>query len=273
MSKIRLNEASKPRFAIAGRINHPTARLDLGGHVIVNESSRHSSNDVAHRPRLPGTANVKSDPLDSPELVFKRSFVGVIPRRVSVPLAVTTLVVLGVTIVFLHDTLPSRFEDMRGLFWATFVSAWFVIIFAWRSAGQMYVYNEERWLASLPFPFDAKGYKEMLHRRSSRSRCIVVVETNAGDDKSLEHISTALRGPQVDEVLEEGAGSFAVHSIFFDTTTDSEEDSYYSNLRLHQWFKGYAKNVLSPLHAVGLVKYVRVSPHDTQRAKPHDLNG
>lgn len=216
--------------------------------------------------------NVKSDPLDSPELVFKRSFVGEMPKRVSVPLAVTTLVVLGATIVFLHDTLPSRFENIRGLFWATFVSAWLVIIFAWRSARRMYVHNEERWLTSLPFAFDAQSYKQMLHRRASRSRCMVVVETNAGDDKSLEHISTALRGPQVDKVLAEGAGTFAVHSALFETT-DSEDEPLYSNLRLHQWFKGYAKDVLAPLHAVGLVKYVRISPQDTLRAKPHDLNG
>lgn len=205
---------------------------------------------------------MKSDDLDSPKRIFRRSFVGELPRRVTVPLWLTTLVVLGATIVFLHDSLPSRFQEFVGLIWSGFVGAWLVVIFAWRSAWQTYVHNEDRWLASLPFPFDAESYKEMLHRKMSRARCIVIVETNSAETQTQQHVSTALRGHHVEKVLERRSGTFEVRSVLFETTTDSEDYSVYSNIRLHQWFKGYVSNVLLPLHAVGIVEKVRVEAKD-----------
>jgi len=210
---------------------------------------------------------VKPNPPDSPDSIFKRSFVGEMPLRVSFPLTIMTLVVLGATIIFVHDSLPSRYQDIVGLIWAAFAGAWLVVIFAWRSARQTYVYNEDKWLASLPFPFDAEGYKDMLHRKGLRGSCLVIVETNAAETKTTEQIAAALRGPRKEKVYECGAGIFEVHSPFFDTTTDSEEYLEYSNVHLHRWFKGYVNDVLVPLHAVGILKYVRAESKDGRRAK------
>lgn len=190
--------------------------------------------------------------LDSPDFILKRSFVGELPKRVRVPLIVTTLAVLAGTIVVVHDGIGGE------LLWTVIVGLWLVIIFAWRTASQMFVHNERAWQASLPFPFDADSYKEALSRKTSRARCVVIVETSGTYEKTTNNIAIALKGDQVDKVLMRGAGAFEVHSKFFETVTDGEEYWAYSNLRLHQWFKAYAQNVLVPLHAAGLVRGVRV---------------
>lgn len=208
--------------------------------------------------QTPHKKKAKSEDRDSPECVYERSFVGDPPKRVWVPLLALSLGVLGGTIVILHDGHPQWLQDASGLLWTAVVGAWLVIIFAWRSVAQTYMYSESAWQAALPFAFDAESYKETLSRRAGWTRCIVVVETNDTNDKTNDSILAALHGANVEKVLMRRAGAFEVRSIKFDTTVESEEFSGYSNVRLHQWFKAYAQDVLIPLHAVGLVRKVRV---------------
>lgn len=202
--------------------------------------------------------NSHLDDLETPERVYARSFVGEPPRRVWIPLALTTLFVLACTAVFVHDSLPSWLKGAEMVIWGVIIGAWLIVIFSWRTVWRIYVHGEHVWQAGLPFTFDGESYKETLSRRANWGRCVVFVDTGNDDDATNQKIAVLLRAEGVHELLDLGAGRFEVRSPMFDTVTDLEDNSLYSNERLHHWFKRYAQMVLVPLHAVGFVKTVRV---------------
>lgn len=215
------------------------------------------SNGSAEHGQPAQKAESTSDVLDTPDLVFKRSFVGELPRRVFLSLLVPTLVILGVTIVILHD-FPPWVSDAGMLFWAGAIGVWLVLIRAWRAARQKYIYNEDAWLAGLPFELNKEGYKAVLHRKTNIARCTLVVETNVRYEKTTDGLAKALHGKDVEGVLPRRPGTYEVRSKLFDTLTQSEDDSLSSNVRLHHWFKNYVQTVLMPLHTAGILKEVRV---------------
>jgi hypothetical protein len=204
-----------------------------------------------------GPNGSKSDDPDAPERVYARSFLGTPPGRVRIPLILATLFVVACTAVFLHDPLPSWLVRAEALIWAAVLGVWVAVIIVWRRVRRRYVHSEHVWQAGLPFGFDGASYKETLSRREVRGRCVVIVDAGERDAATNQRIAALLRVGDVDEVLGLGEGRFEVRSPMYDTATDSEYDSVFSNVRLHQWFKRYTQVALVPLHALGLVKHVR----------------